>query len=81
MSAREQAREAVANNWLIQDADSLVTDEMADVASDVWEPLLRNLIEAIRASANPDAWNGGKPLMPGQPLRLALDRAEEALGD
>lgn len=65
MNAREQAREA-AKEVFDPFRDSLDNAWLgADAASDVWEPIVRDLMGAL------EAWN---------PNSYALARAKEALG-
>ena len=58
-TAREQAREAA---WAYR--------SLMDKASDIWEPVLRELVEAI-----------GVPWAFGDRFDAALARAREALGE
>lgn len=44
MNAREQAREAT---WAADEAGGTAPGQLADAASDVWEPLVRDLLNDI----------------------------------
>lgn len=77
MTIREQARQAVADAWCDMD-QGLVTDDVADAASDVWEPLLRDLLVAYEHAVEHKA--GGHTLNDSIFAWGGYTRAKEALG-
>lgn len=75
MNAREQAREAAMGAVDLSEEGVVLPGDLAacaDAASDVWEPLLRDLMEGVERVY-------GTPLEGG--LHEALRRAKEALDD
>lgn len=74
MTAREQARDAVRDTLTKKNSGKGTTHaKVADAASAVWEPLLRNLIDAVD-SMSFEAWSEIKS-------HTAYIAAQEALGE
>lgn len=72
-TAREQAREAARQRAL--HSDSFVADYMAegaDAASDVWEPIVRDLVDAFDPLGHTTGFDAKE--------WAAMNRAKEALG-
>lgn len=69
MTAREQAREAVRKNMAAGEYDEQ-NDALADAASDVWEPVVKQLAAALRFS----------PYISQAKTQAAMNLAAEALG-
>jgi hypothetical protein len=78
--AREAVRELAGDTRKLLRAVFVTSDGPADAASDVWEPLLRELVGAVESwlavdradeTAREDAWAD---------LHVALAAAKEALG-
>lgn len=53
---REQAREACRNIEDIDGSGFATEDDYADAASDVWEPLVRDLLAAVDSLGAPVGW-------------------------
>lgn len=74
-TAREQAREAAYEKTNAPPMYQKVAGACADAASDVWEPLLRDLLVIARAIHDHDAL-----AQPCTTVNCAVKRAKEALG-
>lgn len=80
MTARDQARQAAVKGW-----ENFTPDEYretmrisrlvgADASSDVWEPYLREIINAVEEDFSPHQSRGAKTIW-------AIKKAKAALGD